>query len=413
MRRLLPALLTVTALLVLPGVATAAPPSVTTGAPSNVYSFQATANATIDVGGEDTTVRFVYGTDATLTTGTQLTGPQVISTNGAISTPITGLTPATTYFFRVTATNPSGNDSGAIQSFSTAPVQVATTDSATNITSSSALLLGTLNPNGLPTQARFIWGTSPTKLTRFTPSPSTVHLTGSTAQQVAIPLTGLPANTTIYYQLRTDREAPINESAVLAAPVRSFKTERALTGISASATRTKFGSTSTVSGAVSGAGIGGVTVVAQIQRYPFTEAFRTVATGRTTAAGRYLMRLPRIYSKTRVRVSTSETAFFVSPTRTINVEPIVGLIVRSVGGKRVFSGSIRPRLGDDARARIQRRIGGRWVTVRTLRLTSASAFSSRYTTTLLRRATRTSYRVKVTHSRPDLATGISRTRTLG
>ena len=70
---------------------------------------------------------------------------------------------------------------------------------------------------------------------------------------------------------------------------------------------------------------------------------------------------------------------------------------------------MRPKLGSGARAKLQRKSGKKWVTVRTLKLTTQSAASSRYTTTLSRRK-KTSYRVQVTAGTQSYATGVSTTR---
>ena len=64
---------------------------------------------------------------------------------------LTGLTPNTTYYFRVVATNSAGTTNGAILSFATGTSGTApgaTTQDATSVTSSGATLNASVNPDG-------------------------------------------------------------------------------------------------------------------------------------------------------------------------------------------------------------------------------------------------------------------------
>ena len=74
---------------------------------------------------------------------------------------------------------------------------------ATYVTSSSANLNGTVNPQGSPGSAFFLWGTTPT-LSSFpddnnTPLQSVV--VNFTAQSFTASLTGLATGMTYYYQI--------------------------------------------------------------------------------------------------------------------------------------------------------------------------------------------------------------------
>lgn len=70
---------------------------------------------------------------------------------------------------------------------------------ATNATSTSATLNGTLNPNGAVTAASFEWGTSPTLAGATTVSAGSTT-TGTSAEVVSAPLSGLSSGTTYYYR---------------------------------------------------------------------------------------------------------------------------------------------------------------------------------------------------------------------
>ncbi|NJL06450.1 MAG: DUF11 domain-containing protein [Chloroflexaceae bacterium] len=72
-----------------------------------------------------------------------------------------------------------------------------TTDPVSNLTSTSATLNATVNPNGSPTTVQFLWGTDPIYDVRTTPART---VTGTTAQAVQAPLTDLQPGTTYFVQ---------------------------------------------------------------------------------------------------------------------------------------------------------------------------------------------------------------------
>lgn len=100
--------------------------SVTSSPAASVGSTTATLNGTITVGSISTAVGFDYGTSPTLATFTSVSaGANVSSVSSqAISKALTGLTSATTYYFRATGTTNAGSDTegilyGSILSFTT------------------------------------------------------------------------------------------------------------------------------------------------------------------------------------------------------------------------------------------------------------------------------------------------------
>ena len=89
-----------------------------------------------------------------------LTGTSAVPVNAAL----TGLQPNTTYYYEVVATNSVGTTDGSILSFTTpaAPAAtLATTQAASNVTSTAATLSGSVNPEGAATSVSFIYGTDP------------------------------------------------------------------------------------------------------------------------------------------------------------------------------------------------------------------------------------------------------------
>lgn len=100
------------------GIAVAAAPTATTTAATNIAATSATLNGTVSSNGETTTYFFEYGTTTSYGTKTATTE---VKGNAAkdVSADVTGLTPSTTYNYRVVATNPSGTVPGANMTFTT------------------------------------------------------------------------------------------------------------------------------------------------------------------------------------------------------------------------------------------------------------------------------------------------------
>ena len=139
-----------------PGTIAIDPTAVTSPATS-IAATTATINAfTNSQGNLSTSYRFIYDTDpnlayATSSTPTWTSIPLSPATTDARSSNLTGLTPLTTYYFRIQIKNSSGTIfSGTILSFTTlpqaAPVSV-TTAAATNVLGTAVTLNGSVNPN--------------------------------------------------------------------------------------------------------------------------------------------------------------------------------------------------------------------------------------------------------------------------
>ncbi|MBI5778930.1 MAG: hypothetical protein HZA49_05685 [Planctomycetes bacterium] len=131
--------------------------SVNTGVISATYSE--TLSATINPNGVDTEVYFEWGS----TYGWNVTTPRTLG-NGrydiTVTETVTSLLPNTTYYYRLAVLR--GNDLTytETQSFTTFGRPSCTTEIATNISSLSATLNATVNPNGLATTIYFQWGLS-------------------------------------------------------------------------------------------------------------------------------------------------------------------------------------------------------------------------------------------------------------
>jgi hypothetical protein len=144
---------------------------------------------------------------------------QVTALLGASSLSVAGTSP-------ITAANP--DISGAISNPvaftvggipSSKPGMV--TGSATAVTTNSATLGGTVNPNGLDTHFWFLYGAS-SSLSGASQTPSQDLGSGSSASGISANISGLSANTTYYFQLQATSSAGVASGAI-----NSFKTNAA------------------------------------------------------------------------------------------------------------------------------------------------------------------------------------------
>ena len=175
------------------------PPVVITKPATLVASYSATLNGSLDPHGLPTTVYFQYGT----TTSYGLTtAPQSKSGNTYqnVLANISGLMAGTTYHFRIVATNSAGTRYGADRTFTalspTGP-PVVITNPATNVTSSSATLKGTVDPHGLNTSVHFQYGTT----TSYGSTTASQTKTGNTYQNVSANISGLSAHRTYHFRI--------------------------------------------------------------------------------------------------------------------------------------------------------------------------------------------------------------------
>ncbi len=177
-------------------------PTVATVAASSVSSTAATLNGTVNANGASTTVTFEYGTSTAY--GSTVTAAQspVTGTNAtSVTAALSGLTPNTTYYYRVNGVNTAGTTNGTRLSFTTSPIaSTATTVAASSVASTTATLNGTINANNASTTVTFEYGTTTSYGSNITATQSPV--TGTNATSVTAVLTGLTPNTTYYYRVK-------------------------------------------------------------------------------------------------------------------------------------------------------------------------------------------------------------------
>jgi hypothetical protein len=144
--------------------AAATPPTVTTNPATGITASSATLNGTVNPNGHGTTYYFEYGKGTGYGSKTSVVNAGADTTAVTVSAAISGLQAGQAYHFRLDATSDAGTTNGADLTFTAAAAGGAaptvTTKTATNLTSSSARLNGTVNPNGLATTYYFEYGTS-------------------------------------------------------------------------------------------------------------------------------------------------------------------------------------------------------------------------------------------------------------
>ena len=379
--------------LALPATALAAPtaPTATTGAASSVTQTSATLSATVDPNGGPTTVHFEYGTSTSygLTSATKtVDGADPVT----VDIPVGGLTSSTTYHYRVVATNAAGTARGGDRSFRTAAPPSppgATTGGVRAVTAGSATLTGSVDPNGAATTYHFEYGTTSSLGSR---TPDHNAGAGQDPVNVSAAVSGLAANDRISY-----RVVATSASGTRRGAIRSFTTTRGLrsASIALSSARIVYGDGVTITGKLAGGAVQGVPVVLQYQPNPFSAPFKQlglpVHSGRD---GSYRFTLDPLLVTARLRIATQGPRLIYSPTATVRSAPRVGLTAERRRARRVrFRGAVSP-LAPQGTASLQRRAGGRWVTVRRVHLRRAGT-RSRYSITTRRRSDRGTYRVMV------------------
>ncbi len=376
--------------LLVPAVAVAAGPPVTTGSAANVAETTATIAGTVDTQGIETTYHFEYGTSTSYGVNTDAQGLGAGAGTVAVHADLTRLTNDTTYHYRLVATNANGTVAGDDQKFQTAQAPGppgASTGSARNVTPTGARLTGTVDPNGRATTYRFEYGTT-TGYGKHTADASAGS--GQSGRSVSATIGGLQSNHRYHY-----RVVATNAAGVTRGRDRSFTTQRNPQGITASASPNPapWSGSTTISGRITGQGVGGTTVALERQDFPFAAPYRLVATKRASSNGSYSFSVGPLWALARLRVTTRTTVVAASPVIEVRNALRVGLRVsRTSGGRVRLRGSVSPAVPRGLASLQKRSPSGRWVTVRRAGVKPLRGARSRYAFTVRRRGT---YRVVV------------------
>jgi len=179
-------------------------PTMSSASVSGVTNNSAVLGGQVNPNGADTHAWFQYSTNSSMI-GSVMTSQQ--DTGSGINTVpfsanLSGLAGATTYYFQAWASNSSGSSHGAVTSFTTAAsvhAPTVSTASASSLTSNSATLGGSVNPNGLDTHVWFQYSTN-SSMTGGVPTPQQDVGAGATTVPFSANLGGLAGGTTYYFQ---------------------------------------------------------------------------------------------------------------------------------------------------------------------------------------------------------------------
>jgi hypothetical protein len=353
----------------------------TTGPAESVRTESAVITATVDAGA---TYHFEYGTGAS----NQIVLSDRVAPAGSgtvtVRETLTGLTPSTSYRYRVV----SGAATGADRTFTTdAPPRAPSISarSARGVGANGATLRAGVNPRGLATSVRFEYG----RTTAYgTATPDQAIGAGGSTVSVTAAIAGLAPATRYHYRAVATSAAGITRGAN-----RSFTTPRVPTAVTmtASTFRPVWGRGVTVTGRVSG--VGRTPVALERQDFPFTGPFVGIATATASANGTYSL-TALLFTTARLRVVTRTAVIAMSQVATAKVAVRVGLKTRRLRDRRYrLEGSIWPAV-PNGRVSLQRQSrSGRWGPV--ARTSPLPGGRSRYRFTVRRRSRAMNYRVVV------------------
>jgi plastocyanin len=187
-------------------VANPGEPTATTEAAGSVGEHEATLQGTVNPGGKTTEYFFKYGTTTAYGSETAKLSAGAGTADVPVSAVLKGLASATTYHYRLFASNEKGTVEGVDKTFTTSSPPpppsspTASTEAATSVTEAGATLNGTVNPGGQATSYVFEYGTD----TSYGQHTAEVALAASdhASHSVSATVTGLAAGTRYHFRLR-------------------------------------------------------------------------------------------------------------------------------------------------------------------------------------------------------------------
>ncbi len=179
-------------------VTTSATPSVVTSTAGNVTATSADLLGTVNPNGRPTSWYFEYGTSASYGSKTPAQNAGAGTGTLNVSAPVSGLQTGRTYHFRLVATSDAGTSRGADKTVLLAGAPSAVTGSPSSVSTSTARLNGTVNPNGQTTSWYFEYGTSTSYGTKTSVRNAG---SGTSSTSVSTSISGLAAGTTYHVRL--------------------------------------------------------------------------------------------------------------------------------------------------------------------------------------------------------------------
>jgi phosphodiesterase/alkaline phosphatase D-like protein len=199
---------------------TLGPPTVETKPAFSVTQTTATLNATVNPNASEVSeCKFEYGATETYGSSAPCSSlPGSGTSPVAVSASVSGLTPNTTYHFRISATNAQGTSKGADETLKTVPKAPALAECGVEVAQTSATFCATVNPNGSQvTECIFEYGTTTSygSIVPCSPAPGS----GTSPVVVRAEVNGLSPNTTYHF-----RVVATNAGGTIVGSDRSFKT---------------------------------------------------------------------------------------------------------------------------------------------------------------------------------------------
>lgn len=336
----------------------ASPPAARTGPAQEIQADTATVTGTVDPDGSATSYYFEYGPTAAYGKQTSAVAAGSGNTDVFASATLSGLEPSTTYHYRLVAVGDGVTVVGKDLTFTTSapPAPGVSTGEATDVTPTTALLAGTVDPHGVATSYYFEYG--PKTLTARTPAASAG--TGTANVTVTASLSALAPYTTYYYRL-----VAVGARAA-EGTVRSFRTAELPAQLTLASVQNPVGAGAgvTFTGTLSGTGVGARTVALEIDPYPYTAGFQQFGSAELTSTnGTFSFALPELTIDSRVRaVTVGGSPALASATLLEQVYVRVSVHLHRHGRSVRFLGLVAPA-GAPVTIEIQRRLGDRWQTI--------------------------------------------------
>jgi hypothetical protein len=201
------------------------------------------------------------------------------------------------------------------------------TGSASQLTTSSATLAGSVNPKGQPTSYFFQYGRNPAYEAQ---TPTFSLGAGGTSVHVTAPITGLLPFTAYHVRL-----VATNAAGTMYGADRLFTTKKLplkFTSLELLPRPVTFARPFSVTGKLSGTDAAGHTVELEGSPFPYVGSFRPIAGPQTTdTGGGFTFTVRGLSENTALRVATGDAIPVHSPTRIQLVASRVTLHVRSTG----------------------------------------------------------------------------------
>jgi hypothetical protein len=192
------AVLAVVALVGAGTAAAASAPTASTGPVTAVGPTTATVSGSVNPNGVATTWHVDYGTGTSYGSTTAPANAGSGTTSAAVSQSLTGLKPGTSYHYRIVASSTAGTAHGADGLLTTSAAPQAVTGNATSVSTSSATLNGSVNPESRATTWYFEYGTSASYGTQTAKKDAG---SGSGPVAVSAAVAGLTSGRTYHFRL--------------------------------------------------------------------------------------------------------------------------------------------------------------------------------------------------------------------